>query len=85
MAKKTDKRVSLVDAQLEIDGDIAFNQEHQLFEDMDMLDWVDPLEEMRIEEERLRREDDERQHDYDRMMKDYDPYDFFWEPVSQWD
>lgn len=74
MAKKSDKRVSLVDAQLEIDGDKAFEHEHEMFDTidyLDMMDWIDPSEEMLIEEERLREEA------YQTEMLQYDPYEYY--------
>ncbi len=69
--RKVPRRVSLVDAQKEIDGDKQFIQEHQLFEDMDMPSLFDPMEEMRFEEEMLQREEKGRWEAIDRANSNF--------------
>ena len=55
MARKIPKRVSLVDAQKEIDGDRKFCEDNNpLCDSSDYyFDFFDPFEEQRIEEEKL--------------------------------
>lgn len=74
MARKVPKRVSLVDAQKEIDGDREFCDDNNTLYDSLGYDFFDPCEEQRIWEEWLQREDDERERQYYHQMNDYDPY-----------